>query len=363
MTYIAPQHKILHHADRIASWQQGKPAAPVTIEWDLTNRCDLGCAGCHFGYTHTRGPLAKKRPKPAGAEDGGDVADSTLVCWGLAQAAGLGVKSIVWAGGGEPTLHPSFDVVIRTAGALGLEQGLYTHGGHITPERAELLASHMAWVVVSLDCLDAESYAAYKGVPAKRFHEATAGVRNMATAGVPVVGVSFLVGRDNWPQMPAMLELGRSLGATYVTFRPLILFDVANPAVASESTAWIYAAMPTIQRMAAEPDVECSPERFAEYRDWNDHLSNGRGRGYDVCYGVAYSTVVTPNGKLWVCCNRREFSGSCLGDLNQESLADIWARHPGRWTDFQHCRVMCRLHPVNQALAAVMESRPHENFI
>ena len=45
MAYISPT-KALQHVDRLALWKQGRKASPVTIEWDLSNRCYLGCEAC-----------------------------------------------------------------------------------------------------------------------------------------------------------------------------------------------------------------------------------------------------------------------------------------------------------------------------
>ena len=70
-TYINPRAKLLQHLPRLASWQAGKPFAPIGVEVYPTNRCNLGCAECHFGYTHTRGPLARTH-HVSGLEDMGD---------------------------------------------------------------------------------------------------------------------------------------------------------------------------------------------------------------------------------------------------------------------------------------------------
>lgn len=80
MTYIAPRAKVLKHLDRLARWQRGERPAPVTLEWDLSNRCPYGCQGCHFAYTHTKGPLTRlPRALPMLHDQGGDLADPALV--------------------------------------------------------------------------------------------------------------------------------------------------------------------------------------------------------------------------------------------------------------------------------------------
>jgi hypothetical protein len=76
------------------------------------------------------------------------------------------------------------------------------------------------------------------------------------------------------------------------------------------------------------------------------------------------NATVTPDLRVWVCPNRREFDdGSCLGDLSIESWPEVWARHPHVWTNFSTCRALCRLHPVNETLGEVFKLRDHEAFI
>ncbi len=354
MTFIAPREKVWSHADRIAGWQRGEKPAPVTLEWDLTNRCNLGCDGCHFAHTHTRGPLAM-RSKPEWFSGSGDVADAALVMRALGEAADFGVKAVVWTGGGEPLLHRQWPYLFIEAARVGLKQGLYTHGGLIRSEDTATL-SLLTWAVVSLDAVTTTAYRDYKGMDAS-FSAACVGVQRLVDAGV-TTGVSFLLWHDNWQDAEQMLALSRALGATYTTFRPLIEVDVAQPSRPAQDRAWVTEALPLLSRLAREADVEVSAERFAEWQRWTPG-----SRGYDACHGIKFNATITPDGRVWLCPNRRGMDASCLGDLRTESFADLWARHPGVWTDFEQCRAMCRLHPVNQSAAAIFAPRAHAEFI
>lgn len=347
--------KILSHTYRLDGWKRGDKPAPITVEWDLSNRCSLGCAGCHFGYTHTRGPLAGKRDKPQAGVSGGDLADPELVCRGLGEMVEAGVRAVVWSGGGEPTLHPQFVDVVTYAMKVGLKQGIYTHGGHVDEVLAFAIGRSHEWAVISLDCVDAESYATYKQVPPLWFDRACNGIRRLAEQKSVIVGVSFLLDANNWRRADDMLALSRSLGANYTTLRPMVHYSMDNPAVSSQPTDWIDDAMPILERLSHESDVECKPDRFLEYRHWK--------REYSVCYGIRFNTTITPDGRMWVCPNRREFADSCIGDLNNESFMDVWARHPGQWTDFSKCRVFCRLHMINKTVAPVYAEYQHPEFI
>lgn len=356
MTYIDPRGKAFAHLDRLASWQAGSRPAPVTVEWDLTNVCSLGCQSCHFAHTHVGGPWSTKfRVKPDQYSDTGRMADPEIVEHGLSEMAAVGVRAIVWSGGGEPTLHPAFPAIIQAATRLGLEQGLYTLGGHVTQAMAERIGPCLSWAVVSLDACTAETYAAEKAVMPARFADACEGIKRLS-ATCPVVGVSFLLHADNWQDAPSMLALARTLGVTYATFRPTVETRMDQPGQVSGSRSWIAEALPSLWELAAESDVEIDPDRFAEYGAWTSH-------GYAACHGVKLLTQVTPDGRVWICPNRRGMPNSELGDLRRESFSAIWARHPGHFAVDGGCRVMCRLHLVNETIVPVFHQRAHEAFI
>ncbi len=354
MTYIAPQAKVLRHLDRIVGWQSGATPAPVTVEWDLSNRCFLGCQDCHFSHTHVRGPWATKdRRLPMAFEGTGDLADEALVTRVLGELAEAGVQSVIWSGGGDPTTHPNWPFLVTLAATHGLQQGMYTAGGLLTRETAGVLARACSWVVVSLDAPDAVTYAHEKRTATEMFKRACQGVRWLAESGV-TVGVSFLLHSENWHRVGAMLTLARELGATYTTFRPTVQTHADQPAVCTEDREWVAVADPALRWLAREPDVEIDVERFRDYATWQGH-------GYTECHGIRLNTTITPDGRVWVCPQRRGVTA--LGDLRRESFSDLWARHPGQYTVDAGCRVMCRLHPINQTLTQLAQPMAHEAFL
>lgn len=351
--YITPT-KAFAHLQRLADWQEGRTPAPVTVEWDLTNVCSLACQSCHMAYTHTAGPWAVQDvAKPASYTDTGRLADVAVVSRGIVEMASAGVKGIVWSGGGEPTLHPEFSPIVSHTAYHGLLQGLYTLGGHITND-IEAVARNLSWVVVSLDAPDAMTYAAEKGVPPSRFADACKGISTLAGLNGPVVGVSFLLHQHNYTRTREMVSLSRKLGATYTTFRPAIEASASAPCVVTADRAWVTDALPDLEALARYVDVEVNPSRFVAYRDW-------KGHGYRTCHGVKLVTTVTPDGRVWICPNRRGVTP--LGDLRTESFADIWARHPRHYAVDDGCRAMCRLHLTNQQLAPVFAAKQHEAFV
>lgn len=354
MTYIDPAAKLFQHLDRLQGLKTGLRLPPVNVEIDLSNRCSLGCEWCHFAYTHTRGPLTGKRAKPEGAVAGGDLMEVGLAKSIVDQLANAGVPSVTWTGGGEPTLHPAFDEIVEYTD-LKLHQGIYTHGGHIDAARAELLKRTMTFVFVSLDAKDAKSYQRDKGVD--RFDLACQGIVNLAAAeGDATIGVGFLITEQNWRGAHAMALLAARLGADYAQFRPTILYDQDAPDRPAEDLAWMSRAVSFLRENFAQlPHVEIDLDRFTRYQAWDGH-------GYETCWWSGMQSVITPNGKVWTCVNKREHPGEELGDLSLEPFVDVWGRQMLARVN-GNCRLMCRGHSSNLALDEIMKPRPHSAFV
>ncbi len=356
MSYIAPRQKLFWHIDKLQEIRDtGTTSAPVNVEIDPSNRCSHGCSWCHFAYTHTRGPLAGKAEKPAGHIDGGDLMSLEMGTSILAQLAEMGVQSVTWTGGGEATLNPHFGQLVKIARVYGLQQGLYTHGGHIDIERAELLKERMTFVYVSLDECTPEAFQKSKGV--NRFDKVIEGIKLLVAApGKATIGVGFLLHVGNVDEVDNMVALGKSLGVDYIQFRPIINYDQSCPGQLVEDTQWVNHAINDLRKHAGDPFVQSDTWRFEMYRDWNGH-------GYSTCNWSAIQTVITPNGKVWRCVNKREHPDALLGDLTVESFAEIWKRAGGVCQVDDKCRLLCRGHISNLTLDSIMTEPAHKAFI
>ncbi|VVB82943.1 Uncharacterised protein [uncultured archaeon] len=114
-TRFEPGLKLARHKE-LGKHLLGEFVPPINIEISPSGTCDAACPWCFY----------RQEEATIRGLDGCLFRDSRME--GLIEEfAGMGVKSISWTGGGEPTMHPSFPRFAEMAHWAGLKQGLFTN--------------------------------------------------------------------------------------------------------------------------------------------------------------------------------------------------------------------------------------------
>lgn len=161
---------------------------PVVM-WNLTKQCNLACEHC---YMDARDFSREELTLEEGVRLIDDLAD-------------LKVPVLIFTGG-EPLLSRNFYAYAFHAKEAGLKAVISTNGTMITPEAAKLLAeAQIRYVGVSLDSTTPEKHDRFRGVSGAHAR-ALQGLRNARDAGLKT-GLRITLTRDNWQEVPALLNL------------------------------------------------------------------------------------------------------------------------------------------------------------
>jgi MoaA/NifB/PqqE/SkfB family radical SAM enzyme len=214
-------------------------ALPLAILY-VTDRCNSRCVTCdYWRHGQTNLPLAAaERLAP--------------------ELKRLGTR-VVLLSGGEPLVHPQWDRVAEVLHGAGLRVWLLTAGLSLA-RQAERAAALCERITVSLDGATAGTYRAIRGVDG--FAAVCAGVKAAVTHGAPVA-LRCTVQRTNYEELPAIVRLGRRLGAGSVSF---LAVDVMTHAAFARAEDYD-------RTMALGPD---DLERFATVLDTleRDHAAD-----------------------------------------------------------------------------------------
>lgn len=338
--------KILRYPERMAAYKAGKPMAPVTIELDLTASCQHKCPACV----------------------GGDYQNATL---GVEEALRIlrdcrdyGVLGVMLTGGGEPLMHPKCVEITEYANQIGLEVGLITNGGLLTPDSIPRLLASCKWIRVSLDAGDAPMYRLVHGMDESEWNKVLGNIDELACArhasgSACAVGVGYLVSQDTKRGMvaAAVMFSGRgengwrfAISPDYLQFRPP-LWDFTK----------IDDVLPLCKQYeTSDFKVIHSEQKYAQFTlpPWRD---------YGYCHGAYFAGVIQADGNMPICCHLRGMPEFYIGNLHEQSLSEIWGgarmREVLGGLDVSKCVPSCRCDTNNRVLHSVTTIREHEAFL
>lgn len=184
------------------------PPAPVTLDVEPTNGCNLRCPWCF--------PQDFRRLAP-----GHMATDRLLEIPAFAKE--WGVEAVQVTGGGEPTLHPAFDDFLAALVLQGVKWSLITNGTRCSSANAELIGGAATWCGISVDAGTPGTWAAVKGKDAAGFYDVVKNIERLVLTsrrGKCQICFKFLLGSSNAGDILAAARLAGELGCHDLHIRP-----------------------------------------------------------------------------------------------------------------------------------------------
>lgn len=135
-------HKLMFHPQRVADWCSGKNIYPIYVEVAPSGSCNHRCIFCaldYLGYQPNR-------------------LDQEVFLRNLEDMAQKGVKSIMFAGEGEPLLNPHTPEFATRAKEQGIDVSITTNGVLFKDEVMTAMLPVLSWVRFSLNAGNSVSY-------------------------------------------------------------------------------------------------------------------------------------------------------------------------------------------------------------
>ncbi|MAE04750.1 MAG: hypothetical protein CMH76_00280 [Nitrospinae bacterium] len=155
--------KLIHHLDHVKATLEHRNMYPVHVNVDPTNYCNHHCIWC------SQHELQQEKAM-------GINYDALVAA--LAEARDLGLKAVTLIGAGDPTVYKRFLDLTREISRLGLDLGMFTHGGYPSEWRDHILET-FTWVRFSLDAATTEVHNLVHDVD-NRFDQIVSNLRDLA---------------------------------------------------------------------------------------------------------------------------------------------------------------------------------------
>jgi len=173
----------------------------VTFLWlEITEKCNLACGHCYA------------ESSPHRSLEGAMALDDWIAL--LDEAAEMGVRGVQFIGG-EPTLHPHFETLLRHAASLGLEElEVYTNATRLNPAMIRLIRDCGAKVATSFYAAEAD---VHDKVTTRlgSFRRTVAGIENVLAADIPL-RVGIVETTANRGHVGPAVKLLEQLGVTRI---------------------------------------------------------------------------------------------------------------------------------------------------
>lgn len=344
-------HKLYYHLEKLLEWQQGGDAAPVYAEIGPTSLCNHRCLMC--GYEH----LGHKNQS---LEYGRLM---TLV----AELHQAGLKSIVFAGDGEPLLNKATVPSIQKAASLDIDCALSTNGLFLNKETTSLFAEALKWIRFSINGGNRKAYGCVHRTSEDVFDMVIANLAEMAKLKKQrgnniTIGVQCVLLPENVDSIPELAAIVKESGADYFIVKPFYPVEKISykpGRICSKD----------IESLRLKLDDMASDDFSADIRT-GELKSNSGKRTYTKCYGINFIAIIASNGDVYSCLPHIGDERFKFGNLHENSFLEIWHGERKKSVmefidsiDKNSCQPNCRNHRINEFLWDLKHPHSHWNFI
>jgi len=331
------RNKILSHWEQIKKYKEyGETSNPITVEFSLTNKCNHKCPACTGLRDNT---------------DKNSSIDYNLAVEIITQLSEIGVKGVIFTGGGDPLMYNDCHTLIYYARAKGLKVGLITNGGLIKDYKIDNILS-CDWIRLSIDAASQETYKAMHGVDT--FKQTLGNVRKLVKhKGNTTIGLGFLTCKETEKEIIAFAKLARDLGVDYCQYRPIHGLEYRE----------------SINNQISYAKEYYENEKFGVlYSEFKFNTLRGceTNRTYSKCHAANFVTHIAADACVYMCCHCVNIN-SRLGNLNEIVFKDIWNGKKSSIDnyDISTCMPLCRNDCSNRALEMIInsDSLTHGEFL
>lgn len=358
-------HKLIYHPQRVAQfldagedWEKAKTIYPIYVELSPVGACNHRCTFCavdYIGYKPTR--LATE-----------------VVQRALMEMGQQGVKSVMFAGEGEPMLHKDLDRMVVAASKVGIDTAMTTNASVLSDAFVERALPLMSWIKASVNAGTPETYARIHRTKARDFHRVLANLRRLVDVRnqrklACTLGVQILLLPENAHEVEALARTCRDeIGIDYLVVKP---YSQHSFSLTREYEGIDYQGYADLSgRLAA-----LNTDRFSiVFRGRTmAKLGESSDSRYNRCHATPFFwAYVMASGAVYGCSAYLLDPRFEYGNLNEASFASIWEGERRRSSfayirsklDIRDCRVNCRMDEVNRYVDMLLQGKiPHVNFI
>ena len=305
--------KIFHFKEKLDTIPQSTDeiAPPVHIRMKPTNVCGHNCGYCAYRSDDLQLGKDMVQKDYIPREKMMEIIDDIVE---------MGVKAVTFSGGGDPFYYPYLLDTVKKLSTTPVKFAALTNGARLCGEVAEIFANCGAWLRISIDGWDDESYSQYRGVSIGEFSKVMKNMEDFKKIdGNCFLGVSVIVDRKNALHLYEFIKKIKDVGVNSVKISPCV---VSNDGVKNnEYHKPIFENVKEQVKRAIEDFVDANFEVFDSYHELDDKFE----KDYNWCPYLQILPVIGADLNVYPCQDKAyNLDEGLIGSIKNQRFKDFW---------------------------------------
>lgn len=288
----------------------------------------------------------------------------------LTELGSLGVKSIMYAGEGEPFLHKDIADIVNSTKDAGIDAAITTNAVLFNKGLAESILGNVSWIKVSINGATDKTYSKIHRTQPNDFDKVMKNMRYAAKLRKNkkyscTLGMQLILLPENQKEVELLSKKAKDIGMDYLVVKPYSQHPLSKTQKYKDIKYNDYLGLSEKLKKFNDKNFNVI-FRLHTMKKWDEG-----NRTYKHCLALPFWAYIDAGGNVWACSiylTKKEF---CLGNIYESSFKQIWESEKRKellkWVegklDSDKCRINCRMDEVNRYLWELKHPPAHVNFI